>query len=324
MQDRVLPREAAERLLCSTRRIERWIQAGKLPKGVDGKVDFAKARQLNLSQKTGRPPGKLPRKIGELLTRLSPKERDLIKPLLEAHGQRRFERMIDALALAARNWTPAKRKRWAKKLSDTADRVKLAEPTERRERERKRLTDASHTCTAKKSRTIVYPQIGADAPKVEFIPFFFGGISPEDEKYVLLEAGDPSEFLKRAKERDIEVSLEKSDPAVRRGRAFDQDYTPDIAAEIDSKNESSGQPDTAEDILATYASITGAAEKRRFLLANKPAIRAARASARKRYNFEHMLNLAERKKWKWVKTDDGYAFKAVPSNIGALGEADSI
>jgi hypothetical protein len=37
-----------------------------------------------------------------------------------------------------------------------------------------------------------------------------------------------------------------------------------------------------------------------------------------------MLNLAERKKWKWVKTDDGYAFKAVPSNIGALGEADSI
>jgi hypothetical protein len=313
MADRVLPREAAERLLCSRRRIERWVHAGKLPKGVDGKVAFAKARQLNLSQKTGRPPGRLPRSIQAFLSQLSWKERAMVQPFLEpTHGERRFERMTDALALAAQNWTPAKRKRWAKKLSDAADRVKRAEPTERRERERKRLTDASHTRIAKKSGTIVYPQIGADAPEVEFIPFFFEGISPEDEKYVLLEARDPFEFLRRAKERGIEVSMDKSDPALRRGHAFDQDYKPDIIAEIDCKNESSGQRDTAEDILATYAAITDAAEKRRFLLANKPAMRAARASARKRYNFDHMQNLAERKKCKWVKTDDGYAFKTLP------------
>ena len=304
MRDRVLPREAAERLLCSTRRIERWIQAGKLPKGVDGKVAFAKARQLNLSQKTGRPSGRLPRNIKEFLSQFSRKERAIVQPFLQpTHGQRRFERMIDALALAARNWTPAKRKRWAEKLSDASDRVKRTEPTERRERERKRL------------------------PEVEFIPFFLERISPEDEKYVLLEARDPFEFLRRAKERGLRVEIESSERANDRRlskgyRQYDKDgsrlpdeagYTPDISAEIDYKNQSSGQRDTAEDILATYAAITGAAEKRRFLLANKSAIRAARMSAAKRTNYEHMLNIVERKKCKWVKIDDGHTFKSVPA-----------
>lgn len=239
----------------------------------------------------------------------------MVQPFLEpTHGQRRFERMIDALALAARNWTPAKRQRWAKKLSDAADRVKRAEPTERRERERKRLTDASHTRTTKKSGTIVYPQVGADAPEVEFIPFFPNGINPEDEGY-LFGASDPAEFLRRANERGARF-LEESDPAVRRPHALEPNYRPDLADEIDGKNESK-QRDATEDILADYQAITDATERWRFLLHNREAIHAARASVAKRNNFEHMQNIVVRQKWRWIKTDDGFAWKGIPPKTAA-------
>jgi hypothetical protein len=143
------------------------------------------------------------------------------------------------------------------------------------------------------------------------VPFFHGGISREDEKYVLLDARDPREFMKRAKERGIKFSIESSDPKIRRGHPLEQNYWPDVAAEIDEKGQSI-QRDMTEDILAPYQAITDASKRRRFLLQNKTAIRAARMSAAKRTNYEHMLTIVERRKWKWVKIDDGYAFKALP------------
>jgi hypothetical protein len=257
---------------------------------------------------------------------LSRREKQLVAPFAGPGGVRKLQRAINALAVVARDskWTVAKKKRVAQALRDGANEIFPADnhaqapgspdvtPLERRERERKRLTDASHTRITKKSGIPKYPQADpATEPGCELVPFFPDGISAEDEKYVLLDARDPFEFLRRARERGIHFGLENSDPFQRRPHALEENYTPDIAAEIDEKNRCV-QRDNTEDILAEYEAIADASARRRFLLQNKKAIHRARASVAKRYNFEHKLNLEERRKWKWVKTDDGYAFKAVP------------
>jgi hypothetical protein len=133
VQDRVFPREAAERLSCSTRTIQRW----NLPKDAQGKVSFRLALQRQQSQRTGRRPGRQPKTVRELLAQLSPKERDLVEHYLKPDGLRKLERTMNAVALTAQNWRETKRKRWSKKLRAGADAVERAQPTGARERQRK-------------------------------------------------------------------------------------------------------------------------------------------------------------------------------------------
>jgi hypothetical protein len=274
---------------------------------------------------TGRKPGK--KATQPRFRDLGPREKELARPFIERYGLRNFRRLLWSLPFAANelDWSAQKKQRYAQCLRDGADAIFPAAPNageppahgellEKRASERKRLTDASRTRITRNSGTIVHDQVGADAPEVEFIPFFPNGINPEDEGY-LFGASDPAEFLRRANERGVRF-LEKSDPAVRRPHALEQNYTPDLAGEIDRKNEPK-QRDVTEDILADYQAITDSTERWRFLLHNKEAIHAARTSVAKRNNFEHMQNIAARQKWRWIKTDDRFAWKGVPPKTTA-------
>jgi hypothetical protein len=140
MQDRVFPREAAERLQRSPRTIQRWINEGRggLSKDAEGKISYQKAKRIHLNQRTGRRPGKLPKSVDELLAKLPKNDRSLHAHFLQpTYGQRRLALLIDSIALAAAQWKEAQRKRWADKLRDGASAVEHAEPTGARERQRK-------------------------------------------------------------------------------------------------------------------------------------------------------------------------------------------
>jgi hypothetical protein len=312
-----------------------WIKKGWLKRRRDGTLSLRAVQKIRDARSFGKNPTDLRG------SHLSKREKELVAPFAGPHGVRKFQRTITALAVVARErkWTDAKKKRVAQVLRDGAKEIFPASndaraPTradesllERRERERKRLADASHTRITKKTGAIIYQQAEpATEPGWELIPFFLNGISDEDEKYVLLDAPTPMEFFRRCKERGVRFEIESSDRSIDRClpkgyKQYDDDgrrlpdepgYTPDLAAEIDGNDASAKQSDTTEHILAEYDAITDKHERRRFLLKNKKAIHAARFSAAKRNLWQHMEEVARRRNWKWVKTDDGYAFKAIP------------
>jgi hypothetical protein len=319
-----------------------WIKKGWLKRRRDRTLSLRAVQRIRDARSFGKNPKEL------RSAHLSKGERELAAPFVGPGGVRKLQRAISALAVAAREreWTDAKKKRVAHALRAGAIEIfpvpsDAQAPTrepgsvggfllERRERERKRLADASHTRVTKKTGAIIYQQADpATDPEYELIPFFPNGISAEDEKYVLLDAPTPIEFFRRCKERGVRFEIESSDRSIDRClpkgyEQYDDDarwmrdepgYTPDLAAEIDGSDESAKQSDTTEYILAEYDAITDKRERRRFLLKNKKAIHAARFSVAKRYLWQHMVEVARRRNWKWVKTDDGYAFKTVPLKL---------
>jgi hypothetical protein len=276
-------------------------------------------RQLNRNS-AGRRPGKRARL-------LSKREKELAEPFIRQHGLRKLRRLLWSLPIAAKefDWTAKKRQDYANVLREGANEIFpipiASEPPpggllERRESERRRLTDAFYSNVTRKTGVIVFEQADPGTePGWEIVPFFIPGISKEDEQYVLLEARDPNEFYERAKERGYDVPVEKGDPTVRRPHPLDEHYKPDFAAEIDNQDEPERD---AVDILVKYKAITDPIEKECFRQHNFEAIQAARMERAKPANWEALQNIATRRsgrRWKWIKIDDGYGFKAVPAEL---------
>jgi hypothetical protein len=330
--------DAAKRYCLSRNTPRNWFKAGavRMRGGRFSRRDIE--RELERKSTGRKPSNRNPAqpRLGDLSTR----ENELVRPFIEQHGLRKLRRLLWSLPVAASelDWTAKKRQKYANVLLDGANAISpIAIATEasatgglgkKRAREQKRLTDASHTHISKKTGVIIFEQADPSAePGWEILPF---GIHEKDLQYVLFDAHDPAEFCKRAKERGYEIPIGRSDPEIDRClpkvyKQYDEDgsrlpdepgYTPDIAAEIDRKDELAKQSDTPEDILAKYKAIVDPVERECFLHFNFKAIQAARMERAEPANYEHLLNVAERstgKRSKWIKIDDDDGFKADPA-----------
>jgi hypothetical protein len=304
-----------------------WIKRGWLSRRNDGTISLHGVQQL----RDKRHQWLSPKLHG---ADLSKREKELGKPFVGPGGLRRLQRALNTVAIVARDdeWTDAKRKRFAQALRAAADEIFVLRdhpsnagtdeaPLKRRENEKRRLAEAGRTSASKKRCSIVYEQADPTTePPYEITPFFLDGISEEDEQYVLLDAKTPSDFVKRARERGIEVPIGKSHDA---DRSLPEGYPryekganrlSDVASEIDRKSEK--QQATREDILARYRAIADPAERETFRHFNWEAIRNARMARHEPINYEALLEIERRvseRKWKWIKIDDGHTFKSVPA-----------
>jgi hypothetical protein len=311
-----------------------WISKGWLKRGRDGTMSLWDVQKI----RDERSADKKPKRAS--LALLSKREEELGWPFVGPGGLRRLQRALNAVAIVARDdeWTDAKKKRFAQALQAAADEIFVLRdhrsnagtdeaPLKRRENEKRRLAEAGRTSASKKRCSIVYEQADPTEPPYEITPSFVDRISEEDEQYVLLDAKNPSDFVKRARERGLEVRIGKSHDADRslpegypryekgaNRRFYEPSCTPDFASEIERKSEK--QQATREDILARYRAITDPAERETFRHFNWEAIRDARMARHEPINYEALLEIARRvseKKWKWIKIDDGHTFKSVPA-----------
>jgi len=328
--------DAAERYGLSRNTPRNWFNEGVV-RMRDGRFSRRDIERELDRKSTGRKPAK--EALKGRFRDLSKREKDFARPFVEQHGLRKLRRLLWSLPFAAKelDWSAQKKRRYAQCLRDGADAIWPVALTageslahggllEKRKRERKRLTDASHLRITKNTGGIIFQQVDPESdPGCEIVPF---GIAKQDEQYVLLDARDPEDFLNRAEERGYEFPIEQTDPAVSRTDPFAEDHTrkhnrrqcyvysmPDLAAEIDARmneTEAASEPD----VLAQYRAITNPVQRECFRQQNLKAIREARMERAKPSNWEHLLNIAERvksKKWKWIKIDDGYGFRAVPA-----------
>jgi hypothetical protein len=349
MPDRVFPREAAERLGCSPRRIQRWVKNGKLRKGADGKINYQAARHLHLFQKTGRPAGKPHKHEQELLGKLSKNDEQLLAPFLKAtHGQRRFARLADLIALAARRWNNAKRERWREKLVAAAYAVECAKPTGARKRQRKAAAEGAAYSRDKaqfKKRRLVVERPEDVVPQLtngDVFRFYLwlGAERPPDRKLAAelkkkiqycLEATGPIDALQRMKKSGFKMAIterhpsESDRPSLRTGREDKHVVNvsdKDIAGEIDD--------------CFSHMSPTELAAARAKWLRERPRIPRlqgntvteelinALAAHRKwqhqsptrstQVNRDHWLleEICKRLDWNWQKIDDGWGWEATP------------
>jgi len=339
MSDRVSPREAADRLECSPRTIQRWIQSGKLRKGADGKISYQAAKHLHLFQKTGRPPGKPHKHEQELLAKLPKNDEQLLKPFLKAtHGQRRFVRLIDLISLAARGWNKGQRSRWADKLRDGAKAVESTEPTGARERRRragaKRVAYREQKRQWKKRRGLVeHPQdVIAQAKDGEVFRFYLAFAPPADHKLTradyrkkirhCLEATSPRDALLRQEKAGFTMTIRKKESKRVAGERAEPASEEDIAGEIDDRFLQMSSAELAaarakwlrerpriprlQGNIVTADFINAIAAHTKWLN-NSPT----RATQKNR--DEWLLNeIGRRSSWQWRKIDDGWGWEATP------------
>jgi hypothetical protein len=346
MQDRVFPHEAAERLGCSVRRIQRWVKSGKLRKGVDGKISYQAARHLHLFQKTGRQPGKPPKHEQELLAKLPKNDEQLLAPFLKAtHGQRRFARLADLIALAARRWNNAKRERWRDKLLAAAYAVERAKPTGAPKRQRKAAAEGAayrrDKAQFKKRRLVVerpedvVPQL-TDGGVFRFY-LWLGAERPHDKKLAAelekkiqdcLEATDPEDALQKMEKSGFKMAIRQRRPSDSQLNRITSDgaepaFQEDIAEAIDDQflrmsdaelaaarakwlRERPRIPPVQGDTVTSDFINAIAAHKK--WQNNSPT----RATQRKRDEWL-LEEIFKRSDWQWRKIDGDWGWEATPS-----------
>jgi hypothetical protein len=263
------PGDAAQRYSLGRNTPGNWFKAGRIRRR-DGRYSRRDIERELGSNSIGRPPGKKPKNLRDL--KLSQKEKDSVDPYLRPQGLRKLERTLNALAIAAGNWTPAVRKRWAEKLRDGANAVEQAQPTEAREKQRsaakQRVAYREDKRKWKKRRQIteavedVVPPADDNEP-LEVVPFFIFPASevrtPElraalDAKIgTCMKAKDPLEMVRRAEKFGFKMATRS-------------DHRPADKLEEQQKDRDN----------------------------------------------ELLKKVAARKNRKWVKRDDGSVFKAIP------------
>jgi len=289
--------EASERYSLGRNTPLNWFKSGRI-RGCDGRYSCRDIERELGSSSMGRPPGKKPKNLRDL--NLSQKEKDSVDPYLRPQGLRKLERTLNALAIAAGNWTPAVRKRWAEKLRDGANAVEQAQPTKARQKQRhaakQRVAYREDKRKWKKRRQtteavedVVPPTDDNEA--LEVVPFFIFPASevrtPErraalDAKIANCEkAKDPLDMVRRAEKFGFKM-------AIRSLSTRDDDRPP-------TRRGDRGKYEQGQSDMLYTPSV--AADKRE--------------EQQKDRDKELLEKMAGRIKWKWAKTDDG-AFNASP------------